>query len=92
MKEEIFKFELGKNVIEKLTGFTGVITGRAQYITGCNQYHLQPSCGDDNKFPEGVWSDEGRIELTDINGYDVNPKDMQTEGDPGCDTPNPSRR
>lgn len=36
-----FKFDLGDEVKDKVTGFTGVIMCRSQYYTGCNRYSLQ---------------------------------------------------
>ncbi|EPN30018.1 hypothetical protein A245_46208, partial [Pseudomonas syringae pv. actinidiae ICMP 19096] len=35
--------ELGKKARDKISGFEGVITGRAQYLTGCDQYVLSPA-------------------------------------------------
>lgn len=33
---------LGDRVKCTLTGFTGVVTARAEYLTGCNQVHVLP--------------------------------------------------
>ena len=35
-----FKFELGDGVKDVITGFTGIVESRTQYITGCNVYGL----------------------------------------------------
>lgn len=32
---------LGKTFRCRITGFTGVATARVEYLTGCNQLHLQ---------------------------------------------------
>lgn len=58
----IFKFDLGRKAKDTITGFQGTITGRAQYMTGCNQYVLQPST-DNGKWVDGQWFDENRLEL-----------------------------
>lgn len=29
---------LGRKVRDKVTGFEGIVTGRATYLTGCDQY------------------------------------------------------
>lgn len=50
-------------VIDKLSGFKGVVTGHADYITGCDQYLVQPFCKD-GEFKEPRWFDESRLELT----------------------------
>lgn len=61
-----FKFENGTKVKDQITGFTGVITGRADYITGCNTYLLTP--GSDPKselteYPKTHWIDEARLKV-----------------------------
>lgn len=60
---KMFKFELGQVVKEKVTGFTGVIMGRTDYITGCKQYGLlsQRLRKDTGKPVEWQWFDEERL-------------------------------
>ena len=53
---------LGQEGKDKITGFSGIITGRAQYITGCDQYNLVPPYKD-GKLEQAQWFDEGRIEI-----------------------------
>lgn len=36
-----FKFELGQEVKDRVTGFKGIIMARTQYLTGCNRYGMQ---------------------------------------------------
>ena len=36
------KTELGQKVKDSITGFAGIVTGRAEYITGCHQILVQP--------------------------------------------------
>lgn len=55
--------ELGKKARDRITGFEGVITGRAQYLTGCDQYVLTPSVKD-GSYQASQWFDEGRLEIT----------------------------
>lgn len=52
---------LGKNAKDKLTGFSGVIIGKCEYLTGCTQYALQPKTKNDGAFIESRWFDEGRL-------------------------------
>jgi hypothetical protein len=56
----MFKFELGLKVKDIITGFSGVITGRCEYLTGCRQYSISS-----NKLHSGdikqVWFDEDRL-------------------------------
>jgi hypothetical protein len=58
----MFKFELGEKVSDVITGFTGIITGAAKYITGCNQYCIQPiDKKDKTKKLDINWFDENRL-------------------------------
>jgi cyanophycinase-like exopeptidase len=57
--------ELGKAGRDKVTGFEGIITARAQYLTGCDQYNLVPPVKD-GKLDNAQWFDEGRIEIVGI--------------------------
>lgn len=77
--------ELGKKARDKITGFEGVITGRAQYLTGCDQYVLAPPAKD-GVASRGEWFDEGRLEVT---GEGVDPKDVAgpAPGGPQRDAP-----
>jgi hypothetical protein len=59
-----FKFDLGTKVKDTLTGFKGVISYRAQYLTGCNQYGVQPEDLDEKGEPrEARQIDENRLEV-----------------------------
>jgi len=37
-----FKFELGDEVKDVITGYSGVVMHRTQWLHGCNTYGLQP--------------------------------------------------
>jgi len=77
---------LGKTGVDRLTGFRGIVTGHCIYISGCNQYLLSPSLGDDGAFREPHWYDEQRIVFEDI------PAIVLENGiHPGCDKPAPKR-
>jgi len=36
-----FKFKMGDELKDTLTGFSGIVVARSQYLTGCNRYSLQ---------------------------------------------------
>lgn len=57
------KFELGSTIRDKITGVTGITTGRAHYLYGCTQYNVVQKAGPDGKLAENYWFDEGRLEL-----------------------------
>lgn len=50
---------IGDRARHKINGFTGIITGRTEYINGCVQYLIAPEGLDkDGKIMEGQWMDE----------------------------------
>ena len=53
---------MNQNVIDKITGFKGVIVGRSAYVTGCTQLLLQPVVKENGEYIEGRWFDENRLE------------------------------
>ncbi len=54
------KFELGVQVKDVISGLVGYTTGYVTYITGCNQYLVQPT-GNGKSKPEPSWVDESRL-------------------------------
>lgn len=54
--------KLGLKGRDKITGFEGIITGKVQYLYGCNQYCLVPPAVN-GEIKNGEWFDEGRIEI-----------------------------
>jgi hypothetical protein len=55
---ENFKFDLGEEVKDSITGFKGVIRARTQYLTGCTTYALQSKDLKDGRPQDWVWIDE----------------------------------
>ena len=74
---------LGKIGKDKITGFEGVIVGKATYLFGCHQYALAPQTWnkETGKRPETEWFDEGRISIV---GEGIAPSDVQVEA-PGAE-------
>ena len=54
---------LGSRATDRITGFSGVVTGRCEYITGCNQLLIQPRVGTDGGHREPHWFDEQRLQV-----------------------------
>ena len=73
------KIKLGSEVCDKITGFKGIAIGIATYITGCDQYLVQPPCEKTSKKPDGCWVDEGRLDV--IEAEVVMDKDVQGDED-----------
>ena len=62
----MFKFQLGTQVKDTITRFTGVVTVRIDYITGSNRYGVQSTAFDKDGAPKKeVWYDEERLVLVD---------------------------
>lgn len=80
---ENFKHELGKKAKDKITGFEGIIIGRAEHLFGCCTYGLAPQVYDNEKSKRGEteWFDEGRIEIVSEG---INPQEVTVEKN-GCD-------
>ena len=83
-----FKFELGREARDKVTGFTGTLTGRVDYLYGCHQYGITPKVDKDGKTGEIGYFDEGRIEIigSGIHKEEVM-ADNGVKGGPSTDAP-----
>jgi hypothetical protein len=70
---------LGCEAVDIVTGFEGIVTGRCEYLYGCDQWGLTPKAKDgDTK--ETRWFDHGRIRL---KGPGINPEDVRAD-EPGA--------
>jgi hypothetical protein len=56
----------GKKGTDKVTGFSGVITAKVNYMYGCAQYAITPPVSSDMKRGDVEWFDEGRIEIGEM--------------------------
>ena len=54
--------ELGSTVKDVISGITGIVTGKVEYLTGCKQMLIQPR-SKDGEYVEPRWFDEDRLEL-----------------------------
>lgn len=59
---------LGNHMQEKITGFKGIATARAEYLTGCVQILVEPQYGRPGR---GEWIDELRLEITATDLFDL---------------------
>jgi hypothetical protein len=71
----MFKHELGMKAKDKITGFTGILTARCEFLTGCNRYCIQPTELKDGTPINGIYFDEAQIDIvcegisaTDVQG------------------------
>jgi hypothetical protein len=58
-----FLYKQGVYVEDLVTGFKGVITGRSDYLTGCNQYLVRPPVDKEGKIVDGMWFDEHALKV-----------------------------
>lgn len=73
LKPTDFVFELGQEVRDVVTGYTGIVRGRAQYLTGCNTYAVQTrKLSDAGKPADWLWFDENVLESTQGTGVTLN--------------------
>lgn len=57
-KGKIMKIQFGATVTDQVTGLTGVVTARTEYMSGCVHYCLEYLQGGK---PETTWLDAGRL-------------------------------
>jgi hypothetical protein len=55
------KIELGDEVQDTITGFTGIAIGSSKYLYGCTRIWIQPQEIKDGKIFESVWIDEPQL-------------------------------
>ncbi len=77
---------LGDSAKDVVTGFAGVITGKAEYISGCSQALIVPPVAADGAYREGQWFDIQRIEITAVKKVQ-----LDNTRTPGADKEAPKR-
>lgn len=56
-------FELGVKVRDRVSGFEGMVTGRAEYLHSMSTVRVSPKALDTNGQPVGaVWIEEAQVE------------------------------
>jgi hypothetical protein len=76
---------LGGKYRDRITGFTGIVTGTAEYISGCNQALVSPPA-EGGKLGDASWFDQQRLERIDDSLVTLDNGDT-----PGCDLAPPIR-
>lgn len=67
------ELKLGNVAKCRLTGFTGVVIAKVEYINGCIQYGVRPRVDKDNKFPDAIYIDAEQLEFVK-DGIAINKK------------------
>ena len=56
--------ELGDLVKDRISGFSGIVTARSEYLNGCISMLVQPDkLDDDGKKIKGLWFDDVQLEV-----------------------------
>ena len=77
---------VGKQVIDIVSGFTGVAVSKIEYMNGCIQFNIQPKCKDDNTMVKAEWFDAEQVKLVS-NKRIVKKKKKPTGGPPPATGP-----
>lgn len=74
--------KFGSLVEEKVTKVKGIVIAYATYITGCDQYLVQPRNNTEHgeKKPDGYWFDRDRLEVLEEGVVEIVAKPLV-----GCD-------
>lgn len=78
----------GVKVKDRITGFTGTVVGRVEYLTGCSQACVVPEVDDKGSARAAQWFDEPRLEIIDSNAIQLDP--VAVAAQPGCDVDPPA--
>lgn len=65
--------QLGDKVKDEITGFEGIVTGACHYISGCDQYLLQPKVKEDGTKVDGCWFDVDRLVVLEEQVFERRP-------------------
>ena len=67
--------KLGDRVKDKVSGFTGIVTGRTEYLNGCTRVVVEPEGLHEGKPIDSHYFDEMQVEVIKENVIDVGPQD-----------------
>lgn len=82
-----FKFNLGDEVKDVITGFSGIITSRTQWLNNCNTYGVQPTRLKDGVPGERQHFDEPQLEIVVEKVF----QESRATGGPSRPVPNTNR-
>jgi hypothetical protein len=68
-----WKFELGDRVKDRVSGFSGIVISRTEYLNGCQQYGIAPPTDKEGKMMDSYNIDGQQLELVDKGLNEVEP-------------------
>jgi hypothetical protein len=75
--------KLGEKVIDSITGYSGIVTARVEYPSGCIQYLVTPkTCKEKGSMPKGEWIDENRLVAKEVTKGSGGPQSKNPSGMP----------
>lgn len=80
--------QLGDKAKDQITGFEGIVTGRCNYISGCDQILLVPPAKDGD-YKDSHWFDIDRC--TVVKKAAVKIAAVSSAARPGADKPAPTK-
>jgi hypothetical protein len=96
MAEPTVPAQLGDRVKCVITGFTGIVTCKTEWLNGCRRLGVQPEEVKDGKIPEPQYFDENQLEivmraihkpLVLVAAPAAAPKESPTRGGPNLEGP-----
>jgi len=75
-------FKLGSRAKSVITGFEGVITGRAEHLNGTVEFVLQAADRQDGKTPPSAWADSVQMEQLDVPGIVLPSEEQESDAKP----------
>ena len=74
--------KLGSRVKDTVSGFTGIATGRAEYMYGCAAILIEPESLHDGKPIDGGWFDEQRVQVVEEKQPETSADNSASSGGP----------
>lgn len=71
--------ELGDKVKDGVSGFTGIVTARTDYINKCVRFEVSPAKTDQGKLLDAYWFDEEQLIVVKKSVFKVK-KEVPTGG------------
>ena len=71
------EIKLGIKAKDTVSGFTGIVTEKCEYLNGCVQFRVIPKIDPkkSNEMPDGVWFDVEQLKYVD-DGINVKPYEV----------------
>lgn len=70
------KIVLGCEAKDKITGFSGLVVAKIEYLFGCTQWGISPKVLIEGKIGDTIYFDEGRI---DVIGKGISKEEVKGE-------------